>query len=79
MAILSLCFAYCTHKFLYRLSYWPHRRDMKINLNKFFDLIVLAKNSDYYSKKELDLFYQIWKIEYEKSLKAKSPGNKPTS
>ena len=52
---------------------------MKIDLNKFFDLIVLAKNSDYYSKKELDLFYQIWKIEYEKSLKAKSPGNKPTS
>jgi hypothetical protein len=29
---------------------------MKINLNKFFDLIVLAKNSDYYSKKELNLF-----------------------
>ena len=42
---------------------------MDIDLNRFFDLIVLAKNSDYYSKKELDLFYDIWKIEYEKRLK----------
>ncbi len=41
------------------------------DLNKFFDLIVLAKNSGHYSEREIHFFYDIWDATRLKQLKSK--------
>ena len=43
-----------------------------MGLNKFFDLIVLAKNSGHYSEREIHFFYDIWDATRLKQLKSYS-------
>ena len=42
---------------------------MKLDLNKFFDMIVLAKNSGRYSQHEIDFFYDVWHVSYINKMK----------
>ena len=44
---------------------------MKLDLNKFFDLIVEAKKSGRYSQHEIDFFYDVWHVSYINKLKEK--------
>ena len=44
---------------------------MKIDLSKFFDLIVLAKETDYYSQTEMNFFYDIYLAERQRQLEIK--------
>tara|TARA_R110001606_G_scaffold394710_1_gene565883 strand:+ start:918 stop:1079 length:162 start_codon:yes stop_codon:yes gene_type:complete len=44
---------------------------MKLDLNKFFDMIVLAKNSGRYSQHEIDFFYDVWHVSYINKMKKK--------
>ena len=49
---------------------------MKLDLNKFFDLIVEAKKSGRYSQHEIDFFYDIWHVSYINKLNAKYKSKK---
>ena len=40
-------------------------------LNQFFDLIVLAKQIDYYSQTEMNFFYDIYLAERQRQLENK--------
>ena len=44
---------------------------MKLDLNKFFDMIVEAKKSGLYSQHEIDFFYDVWHVTYINKLKKK--------
>ena len=50
---------------------------MKIDLNQFFDLIVLAKQIDYYSQTEMNFFYDIYLAERQRQLEIKHFKKKP--
>ena len=49
---------------------------MKLDLNKFFEMIVLAKKSGLYSQYEIDFFYDVWHVSYINKLKEKYKGKK---
>ena len=49
---------------------------MKLDLNKFFEMIVLAKKSGLYSQHEINFFYDVWKATYHKNLKDKYKSKK---
>ena len=49
---------------------------MKLDLNKFFEMIVIAKKSGLYSQHEINFFYDVWKATYHKNLKDKYKGKK---
>ena len=49
---------------------------MKLDLNKFFDLIVEAKKSGLYSQNEIDFFYDVWHVSSINNLKEKYKGKK---